>query len=87
MLKNVSDDPTPCCLLQQTTDSYAALILPPLPRGHVIVLTARPSSDGLLIRSPRRFLLSNFSAIFNRHFRNRLILQPSTELEYLSFIN
>ena len=29
MLKNVSDDPTPCCLLQQTTDSYAALILPP----------------------------------------------------------
>ena len=55
MLKNVSDDPTPCCLLQQTTDSYAALILPPLPRGHVIVLTVRPSSDGLLIRSPRRF--------------------------------
>ena len=49
MLKNVRDDPTPCCLLQQTTDSYAALILPPLPRGHVIVLTARPSSDGLLI--------------------------------------
>ena len=61
MLKNVRDDPTPCCLLQQTTDSYAALILPPLPRGHVIVLTARPSSDGLLIDHQQNLIFHPFS--------------------------